>query len=161
MFRFGIGIFTDAIKQNQNLILGSVKIPFDHNPRNHNTSDVLEHAIIDALLGALALGNMEQTFPENDDRYKNTSSQGLLEHTYDLIKQEGYKLNNLDCVLILKKPDISPYIEVIRKTVADIFWCDIRQISIKTTKPNILNQSEQEKGISAIVMVSLKKRRGK
>ena len=153
--RFGIGFDVHEFSPNRDLILGGIKIDSPIGLKGHSDADVLLHAISDALLGALALGDIGQHFPDTDPQYKGISSTILLEKVYDMVRQENYKLNNLDCVILMEKPKLAPYIEKIRNRIADIFWCEPEQISVKATTTEKLGFIGRSEGIAAMAVVGL------
>jgi 2-C-methyl-D-erythritol 2,4-cyclodiphosphate synthase len=159
--RTGIGFDVHPFTAHRKFWLGGIEIPYEKGLAGHSDADVLLHAIADALLGALALGDIGMHFPESDPQYKDISSSLLLEKTYELVRQEGYELNNLDCVILLEKPKIAPYIGKMQRHIADIFWCKINQISIKATTTERLGFVGRGDGTAAVAMVMLRERKGK
>jgi 2-C-methyl-D-erythritol 2,4-cyclodiphosphate synthase len=159
--RTGIGFDVHPFASDRRFVLGGIEIPFEKGLAGHSDADVLLHAITDALLGALALGDIGMHYPDTNPQYKNISSSLLLEKTYELIRQEGYELNNLDCVILLEKPKIAPYIEKMQKHIADIFWCKVNQISIKATTTERLGFVGRGDGTAALAVVLLGERRGR
>jgi 2-C-methyl-D-erythritol 2,4-cyclodiphosphate synthase len=159
--RIGIGFDVHPLTTGRKLILGGVEIPHKQGLAGHSDADALLHAITDALLGALALGDIGEHFPNDDPQYKDISSSILLEKTYELVRQEGYELNNLDCVVLLEKPKIAPYIKEMQKHISDIFWCKINQISIKATTTEKLGFIGRGDGAAALAVVMLRERKGK
>lgn len=157
--RAGIGFDVHPFATGRKLILGGVEIPYEKGLAGHSDADVLLHAIADALLGALALGDIGQHFPDTDPQFKDISSAILLNEAYDLVRQEGYVLNNLDVVLLLEKPKIAPYLQQIQKTIADIFWCNPNQISIKATTTEKLGFVGRGEGVAAMAVVMLQERK--
>ncbi|GAB4339732.1 MAG: 2-C-methyl-D-erythritol 2,4-cyclodiphosphate synthase [Calditrichia bacterium] len=153
--RIGIGFDVHEFADDRPLVLGGVKIDYPRGLAGHSDADVLLHAISDALLGALALGDIGQHFPDDDPRYKNANSAKLLKHVYDLVRQEKYELNNLDAVIIAQKPKLQPYLNRMRHQISDIFWCDEKLISIKATTTEHLGFVGREEGIAAVAIVSL------
>ncbi len=129
--RFGIGYDIHQLAQNRPLIIGGVKIDFELGLMGHSDADVLVHAIIDALLGSLALGDIGTHFPDNDDKFKNIDSLKLLKEVQNLIENEGYKINNIDSNIIAQKPKMAPHIEQMRKNIASVLNIELNQISIK------------------------------
>ena len=153
--RFGIGFDVHELSSNRDLILGGIKIDYSMGLKGHSDADVLLHAISDALLGALAFGDIGQHFPDTDPQYKGISSTILLEKVYDKIRKNNYKLNNLDCVIIMEKPKLAPYIQKIRNRIADIFWCKPEQISVKATTTEKLGFIGRSEGVAAMAVVGL------
>lgn len=120
-FKVGFGYDVHQIVEGRKLFLGGVEIPFENKGLlGHSDADVLLHAICDALLGALALGDIGKHFPDNSNEFKNIDSKIILKKTYDLIVKEGYKISNIDCTLCMEKPKIAPYVDKMRETIAVI-----------------------------------------
>lgn len=131
--RIGHGYDVHRLSENRKLILGGVEIPYEKGLLGHSDADVLTHAVMDAFLGALALGDIGKHFPDNDPKYKGADSIKLLEHVYRLINERGYKLGNLDAVILAQAPKLSPYIEKMRENIAKACKCEISQVSVKAT----------------------------
>ena len=147
--RIGIGYDVHKFKSGRDLILGGVKIDYELGLDGHSDADVLLHAICDALLGAAALGDIGKLYPDNDDRFKGADSRLLLKDTYDRVKSCGYRLVNLDCIIIAQRPKMSPHIELMRKSIADALGADISQISVKATTEEGLGFTGAMQGIAA------------
>ena len=129
--RIGLGYDIHRLQENRDLILGGVKVPFELGLYGHSDADVLTHAIIDALFGALALRDIGYHFPDTDEKYKNADSLALLKETVEIIKKEGYKIVNLDSNIICQKPKLLDYIEDMRKNIAKVCTLEFSQVSIK------------------------------
>ena len=147
--RIGIGYDVHKFKSGRDLILGGVKIDYELGLDGHSDADVLLHAICDALLGAAALGDIGKLYPDNDDRFKGADSRLLLKDTYDRLKLCGYRLVNLDCIIIAQRPKMSPHIDLMRKIIADTLGADISQISVKATTEEGLGFTGAMQGIAA------------
>lgn len=147
--RIGIGYDVHKFKSGRDLILGGVKIDYELGLDGHSDADVLLHAICDALLGAAALGDIGKLYPDNDDRFKGADSRLLLKDTYDRVKLCGYRLVNLDCIIIAQRPKMSPHIDLMRKIIADTLGADISQISVKATTEEGLGFTGAMQGIAA------------
>jgi 2-C-methyl-D-erythritol 2,4-cyclodiphosphate synthase len=158
--RIGIGFDVHDFTPARKLILGGIEIPSESGLAGHSDADVLLHAIIDAMLGALALGDIGQHFPDTDPKYKDISSSKLFDIAYDLIKKEGFEISNLDCSIILQRPKISHYFSQIRQKISNLLGCDINQISVKATTTEKLGFIGRNEGAAALVVVLLKKRAG-
>ncbi len=156
--RTGIGFDVHAFAENRKLFLGGIEIPFEKGLLGHSDADVLLHAVCDAFLGALSLGDIGQHFPDNDDKYKNIDSKILLEKVYKLVLQKDYELGNLDVVLTLQRPKISPYILTMKEKIAEILKSNVDQISIKATTTEKLGFVGREEGISAFASVLIFKK---
>ncbi len=124
----------------------------------HSDADVLLHAICDAMLGALALGDIGIHFPNTDERWKDADSTLLLKHVNELINSKGYELGNLDCVLAMEKPKISPYVEQIRNRISEMLNADVEQISIKATTTEKLGFVGRTEGVVSFATVLLTKK---
>ena len=147
--RIGIGYDVHKFKAGRDLIIGGVKIDYELGLDGHSDADVLLHAICDALLGAAALGDIGKLYPDNDDRFKGADSRLLLKDTYDRVKLCGYRLVNLDCIIIAQRPKMSPHIDLMRKIIADTLGADISQISVKATTEEGLGFTGAMQGIAA------------
>jgi 2-C-methyl-D-erythritol 2,4-cyclodiphosphate synthase len=152
-FRIGIGYDVHAFAKNRKLILGGVEIPYEEGLEGHSDADVLLHAIADALLGALSLGDIGQHFPDTDPKYKNADSKILLSEVYLLIKEKGYILGNLDAVIALQKPKLAPYIEKMKDVISKILNSQPDMISIKATTAEKLGFVGREEGAEATAVV--------
>lgn len=147
--RIGIGYDVHKFITGGQLILGGIQIEYELGLDGHSDADVLLHAICDALLGAAALGDIGKLYPDNDDRFKGADSRLLLRDTYDRVVQYGYRLVNLDCIIIAQRPKMSPHIDAMRKTIADTLGADISQISVKATTEEGLGFTGAMQGIAA------------
>lgn len=154
-FRIGHGFDVHAFAENRKLIIGGVEIPYEKGLLGHSDADVLLHAICDALLGALALGDIGKHFPDTDDRFKNADSKKLLIHVYNLVKEKGYALGNIDAVIMAQKPKMMNYISVMQKKIAALLESEVDQISIKATTTEKLGFVGREEGIAAMATVLL------
>lgn len=157
-YRTGFGFDVHAFKEGRKLIIGGVEIPSDKGLEGHSDADVLLHAICDAMLGALALGDIGIHFPNTDEKWKDADSAILLKHVNELIKSKGYELENLDCVLAMEKPKISPYVEKIKKRISEILNADAEQISIKATTTEKLGFVGRTEGAASFATVLLIKK---
>jgi 2-C-methyl-D-erythritol 2,4-cyclodiphosphate synthase len=129
--RIGIGYDIHRLVEGRQLLLGGVEIPFEKGLLGHSDSDVLTHAICDALLGAAALGDIGSHFPDTDPRFRGASSLDLLSHVVNLIAERGYAISNIDSTIIAEKPKLAPHIPVMRERLAAIMKIDVDQISVK------------------------------
>lgn len=153
--RIGYGFDTHALVEGRKLILGGVEIPFEKGLLGHSDADVLLHAITDALLGALALGDIGQHFPDTDPKFKGADSRKLLIHCYELIKKEGYQLANVDATVVAQRPKLMPHIPEIRKTIAQDLQVQINQISVKATTSEKMGFVGREEGITVSAIALL------
>lgn len=147
--RVGHGYDVHRLTENRKLILGGVEIPYEYGLDGHSDADVLTHAIIDALFGAAALGDIGTHFPDTDPAYKGADSLVLLEQAYSELKQHGYTLANLDATVIAQKPKLKPYIEQMREKLAAVLNVDTDCVSIKATTEEKLGFTGRLEGISA------------
>lgn len=155
MIRIGNGYDVHELVEGRPLILGGITIPHHKGVLGHSDGDVLVHAIMDALLGALALGDIGQHFPDTDSQYKNIDSMYLLKHVKKLIDQEGYKICNLDSIIVLQKPKVKPYIELMRQRIAEVLNLNISQVSVKATTEEKLGFTGEELGVKSYCVVLL------
>lgn len=135
--RVGMGYDVHKLVEGRDLILGGVKIPHTLGLLGHSDADVLLHAIMDALLGAAALGDIGKHFPDTDPQYKGISSIKLLEHVTKLIEEKGYIVENIDATIIAQKPKMRPYIEEMEKNIAAALHIDVSQVNVKATTEEI------------------------
>lgn len=147
--RIGHGYDVHRLAENRKLILGGIEIPYEKGLLGHSDADVLTHAVMDAFLGALALGDIGKHFPDNDPEYKGADSIKLLEHVYKLINDRGYKLGNLDAVILAQAPKLSPYIEKMRENIAKACGCEISQVSVKATTEEKMGFTGDGSGMAA------------
>ena len=147
--RIGIGYDVHRLVENRKLILGGIEIPHDKGCLGHSDADVLIHAICDALLGALALGDIGQHFPDTSSEFKDIDSRILLKRVHILIKSKGYFISNIDSTLVMQAPKIAGFIPLMRKELAKILNLDLNQISIKATTTEKLGFQGKEEGVSA------------
>ena len=153
--RTGFGFDVHPLAEGYDLWLGGVKIPSEKGAVGHSDADVLLHAICDAMLGALALGDIGHHFPDTDMQYKGIDSKILLRRVYELIRSKGYQLNNLDASLTLEQPKIKPHIPDMQKTIAEILSVDTDAISIKATTNEKMGYVGRQEGINAFAVVML------
>lgn len=154
-FRIGYGYDVHKLVSERKLILGGVEIPHHLGLDGHSDADVLLHAITDALLGALALGDIGKHFPDTDPKYKNVDSRILLKDAYKLIKNKGFELGNLDATIVAQEPKLLPFISQIRETIAGDLETEIENISIKATTSEWLGFEGRKEGISCSAVVLL------
>jgi len=151
--RIGSGWDLHRLKEGRELILGGEHIPFHSGEEAHSDGDVLIHAIIDAILGAAALGDIGTHFPPTDPQYKDISSLILLERTVDLLTESGYRIINLDTTIILQEPKLKPYINAIRKKLAEALTMDINKISVKAKTKEKVDATGKGKAIESMASV--------
>lgn len=147
--RVGMGYDVHKLVENRKLILGGVEIPHEKGLLGHSDADVLLHAIMDSILGALALGDIGKHFPDTDEKYKGADSMKLLEFVYNLIKEKGYVIGNLDATIIAQAPKMAPHIQTMRANIAKVLNTDIDNINVKATTEEGLGFTGNKEGISA------------
>lgn len=147
--RIGHGYDVHRLKAGRPLILGGVTIPHEKGLDGHSDADVLVHAVMDALLGAAALGDIGKLFPDTDDRYLGANSLALLQEVQRLLTDCGYRLENLDATILAQRPKLAPYIVTMRQNLASVLQTDIQNVSVKATTEERLGFTGQEKGIAA------------
>jgi len=153
--RIGFGYDVHPIKQGRKLFLGGVEINSDFGLDGHSDADVLLHAICDALLGALSLGDIGKHFPNTDEKFRNIDSKILLQHTNQLILSHGYKIANLDSTIVLEKPKLLPVIDEMRKIISTILNIELNYVSIKATTSEKLGFIGRGEGAEAFCNVLL------
>ena len=156
-FRIGYGYDVHRLVEGRDLILGGVAIPHKLGLDGHSDADVLLHAISDALLGALALGDIGKHFPDTDEAFKNADSRLLLKKVYGLIKEKGFGLVNIDSVIVAQQPRLAPYIAEIRTNIAEDLAVEPDRVSVKATTSEKLGFEGGEQGISARAAVLITK----
>ena len=149
MIRIGTGYDVHRLAEGLPLWLGGVQVPHSHGLVGHSDTDVLLHAICDALLGAAALGDIGKHFPDTDPKYKGISSLKLLAHVGNLLKERGYTVGNIDSTVAAQRPKLAPYIEQMRQNIADTLGIDVDRVSVKATTTEHLGFEGREEGISA------------
>ena len=153
--RIGMGYDVHKLVEGRKLILGGVEIPYEKGLLGHSDADVLLHAIMDALLGAAALGDIGKHFPDTDPAYKGISSIRLLEHVADLLEEHQFLIENIDATIIAQKPKMRPYIEEMEKNIATALHIDVSQINVKATTEEGLGFTGAEQGISSQAICAL------
>ena len=153
MYRTGIGFDVHALAAYSPLIIGGVKIPHPKGLLGHSDADVLVHAVMDAILGALALGDIGQHFPDTDPKYQGADSLELLSHVQLLAEEKGFVCSNLDSIIMAEKPKMSPHLLEMRENIAAVLKLKIDQVSIKATTTERLGLIDREEGIAAQAIV--------
>lgn len=147
--RIGHGYDVHRLVEGRKLILGGVEIPFEKGLDGHSDADVLVHAVMDALLGAAALGDIGKLFPDNDDAYLGADSVELLKKVRDVLQEHGWKPGNLDATVIAQRPKLAPYIDTMRKRIADALETDAENVNVKATTEERLGFTGSGEGIAA------------
>lgn len=147
--RVGTGYDVHKLVEERKLIIGGVEIPHEKGLLGHSDADVLLHAVMDSILGALALGDIGKHFPDTDEKYKGANSIKLLEFVYNLITEKGYRIGNLDCTIIAQAPKMAPHIQTMRSNIAKTLNTSIENINVKATTEEGLGFTGNKEGISA------------
>ena len=156
--RIGFGYDVHCFKEGRDLILGGEKIDYEKGLLGHSDADVLIHAVMDALLGAAALGDIGIHFPDTDEKYKGISSMKLLNEVRELLGKNGYEIGNIDSEIVCQKPKLSPYMEKMRKNIADALKTDVSAISVKATTEEKLGFTGSGEGIKAYAVCIINKK---
>lgn len=155
--RVGYGFDVHQLSEGYDLWLGGIKIPSEKGAVGHSDADVLLHAICDALLGALALGDIGTHFPDTDPQYKGIDSKILLQKTFELVKSKGFSVGNVDATLVLEKPKIKSYVPLMQESVARILQITSDRVSVKATTNEKMGYVGRIEGVNASAVVLLKK----
>lgn len=154
-FRVGFGYDSHRFAPNRPLVLGGIRVPFEQGLAAHSDGDVLIHALCDALLGAAALKDIGTHFPDKDDAFKDIDSKILLTKVIELLDERQWKVNNIDCTLILEQPKMKPHIDDMTRVLAEILHVDVSQVSIKAKTNEKMGFTGQGEGIAATAIVSI------
>lgn len=147
--KIGMGYDVHQLVEGRKLIIGGVEIPFEKGLLGHSDADVLIHAIMDSILGALGLGDIGRHFPDTDNKYKDISSILLLKNVYNIMVESNYRIGNIDSIIVAQNPKMAPYIEEMRENIANVLNTSKNNINIKATTTEKLGFEGVEKGISA------------
>lgn len=157
-FRIGHGYDVHRLTEGRHLILGGVDIPHTLGLDGHSDADVLTHAVMDALLGALAAGDIGHLFPDTDSAYKGADSLKLCERVCEVVKERGYEIGNVDATILAQRPKLAPHIDAMRRNLARVMGCDTDDISVKATTEERLGFTGAEQGIAAHAVCILYKK---
>ena len=157
-YRTGIGFDVHSFSEGRKLILGGIEIPFEKGLAGHSDADALLHAISDAMLGALSLGDIGSHFPDTDPKFKNIDSTILLAKVNELINAENYEVVNVDSVIMLQRPKILPYVNQMREKISGTLGIKVEQVSVKATTTEKLGFVGREEGISVMATVLISKK---
>ncbi|MDR3599611.1 MAG: 2-C-methyl-D-erythritol 2,4-cyclodiphosphate synthase [Desulfosporosinus sp.] len=157
VIKVGIGYDVHALVEDRLLIIGGVEIPFERGLLGHSDADVLIHAIMDSLLGALALGDIGKHFPDHDPRYCGISSLALLAQVMELIEAEGYRVGNIDSIIVAERPKLAPFIPQMCSNLACVLKINESCVSVKATTTERLGFEGRGEGIAAQAIVNLEK----
>ncbi len=153
--RIGHGFDVHALAEGLRLVLCGVEVPHTKGCVAHSDGDVAIHAICDALLGALALGDIGKLFPDSDPKYKGIDSTKLLHDVIDIVRSKGFNINNIDCTIAMQQPKLRPYIDTMRERLAEVIGITIDRISVKATTTEHLGFEGREEGVSATAVTLL------
>jgi len=156
MFRIGHGYDVHRLNEGRKLILGGVEIPHELGLLGHSDADVLVHSVMDAMLGALALGDIGHLFPDTDDKYKGADSMKLMSEVCSVCRENGYVIGNIDATVIAQAPKLAPYIYMMRKNISDVCGCDLSQVSVKATTEEKLGFTGEKLVIASHAVVLMK-----
>ena len=154
-FRIGHGYDVHRLVENRKLILGGVTIPYERGLLGHSDADVLTHAVMDAVLGAAALGDIGRHFPDTDEAYRGADSIVLAEHVRDLLAVRGYRVNNIDATVIAQRPKLAPYIDTMRDNLARVFGVEPDAVNVKATTEEKLGFTGSGDGIAAHAVATI------
>ncbi len=157
MFRIGQGFDVHKLVEDRPLILGGITIPYEKGLLGHSDADVLLHTIADACLGAIASGDIGKHFPDTDPEFKDADSAKLLTHVWELVKEQGYELANIDATIIAEQPKMRPYIDQMRERIATLLEADITQINVKATTSEKLGFTGRGEGIACQSTILIQK----
>ncbi|WP_455662983.1 2-C-methyl-D-erythritol 2,4-cyclodiphosphate synthase [Pradoshia sp.] len=157
MIRIGQGFDVHQLVEGRPLIIGGITIPYEKGLLGHSDADVLLHTVADAVLGALAEGDIGKHFPDTDEAFKDADSKVLLAEVWKLAKKKGYKLGNIDCTIIAERPKMRPYIDQMREVIGDILEAEMEQINVKATTTEKLGFPGRGEGIASQAAVLLVK----
>jgi len=155
LFRIGFGYDVHRLVEGRPLVIGGVKIPYHLGLIGHSDADVLTHAVMDAILGALAKGDIGRHFSDKDPTYKDADSMFLLKQVVDLVKQDGFRINNLDSTIVAEMPKLAPHLTAMQERLAEIFEIPLGRINIKATTTEGLGFCGRQEGIGSYSVVSL------
>ena len=153
--RIGTGYDVHELVEGRRLVLGGIEIPFEKGLLGHSDADVLIHAIMDSILGALALGDIGLLFPDTDMKYKDIDSKILLKKVVEVMKDKNFQIGNVDVVVMAQRPKLRPYIDEMRSVISEILLTDAKNVSIKATTTEKLGFVGREEGIAAHAVVIL------
>ncbi|MFC0560693.1 2-C-methyl-D-erythritol 2,4-cyclodiphosphate synthase [Halalkalibacter alkalisediminis] len=155
--RIGQGFDVHQLVEGRPLILGGITIPYEKGLLGHSDADVLLHTIADAALGAIGEGDIGKHFPDTDSAFKDADSAKLLTHVWELVKERGFKLANIDCTIIAQQPKMAPHIETMRTRIAELLEADACQVNVKATTTEKLGFTGRGEGIASQAVILLEK----
>jgi len=155
MTRFGIGYDSHRLAAGRRLVIGGVEIPFELGLDGHSDSDVLTHAVIDALLGAAGLGDIGQHFPDTDERWRDADSIGLLAEALTLLAAQRLRIVNVDCTVIMERPKLAPHREEIRERLANVLVLELARVNVKASTGERMGFVGRGEGVAALAVAAL------
>ena len=156
--RVGMGYDVHKLVEGRDLILGGVTIPYEKGLLGHSDADALTHAVAEAILGALALGDLGKWFPDTDEKWKGVNSQIILKEVARMMDEKGYRIGNVDSLIMIEKPKMAPHIEKMRQNFANALHCSIDQVSVKATRGEKMGFVGREEGVQAFAIVLLEEK---
>ena len=156
--RVGMGYDVHKLTEGRKLILGGVDIPWEKGLLGHSDADALTHAVAEAILGALALGDLGKWFPDTDEKWKGVNSQIILKEVARMMDEKGYRIGNVDSLIMIEKPKMAPHIEKMRQNFADALHCSIDHVSVKATRGEKMGFVGREEGVQAFAVVLLEEK---
>ncbi|WNF37043.1 2-C-methyl-D-erythritol 2,4-cyclodiphosphate synthase [Bacillaceae bacterium IKA-2] len=158
MIRIGQGFDVHQLVEGRPLIIGGIEVPYEKGLLGHSDADVLLHTVADAILGSICEGDIGKHFPDNDPAFKDADSAKLLSRVWEIAKNKGYVLGNVDCTIIAQKPKMAPYIPAMRRRISELLEADLNQVNVKATTTEQLGFCGREEGIAAQAVVLLIKK---
>lgn len=155
MMKIGQGFDAHRFQEGEHVVIGGVTIPFDKGLAAHSDGDVLLHAVCDAILGALALGDIGKHFPDSNEEFRGANSRSLLKHVAKLMRECGYKIGNIDGTIIAEKPKMAPHIDTMRECIAEDVNVGVDRVSVKATTTEKMGFTGREEGIAASAVILL------
>ncbi|MDT0001940.1 2-C-methyl-D-erythritol 2,4-cyclodiphosphate synthase [Listeria cossartiae subsp. cayugensis] len=157
MIRIGQGYDVHKLAYDRELIIGGIKIPYEKGLLGHSDADVLLHAITDAIIGAIGVGDIGHFFPDTDMAFKDVDSAELLTEIWQKVEAEGFRLGNLDATIIAEKPKMAPHVELMKQRIAELLHANPTQVNVKATTTEKLGFTGREEGIASLAVVLLEK----
>lgn len=157
VIRIGFGYDVHAFAPNRLLVLGGITIPYEFGLLGHSDADTLIHAVVDALLGAAALGDIGSHFPSSDPRWEDQPSAVFLDYTYDLLHQHGWKINNIDTIIVAEHPRLAPYIQAMRAYLSEHLHLVLEEVSVKATTTDGLGFAGRHEGIACYAVALIER----
>lgn len=152
----GFGFDVHRLEEGRRLVLGGVEIPSPHGTVAHSDGDVVLHALVDALLGALALGDIGEHFPDTDPEWKGAASSQFVDHAVKLVREQGCEIVNVDCTLVLESPKILPYKQAMRERIAEMCGLALNRVSVKATTSERMGYVGRREGVHAFVICEVR-----